>query len=240
MHQHVTVVAAAGNLGTAEDAVWYAPANDPLAITVGCVDDNQTTTSSDDSLCPISSRGVTQDGFAKPDVVAPGRKIYSALAEPLNGADPTLAQEFPDRVVPDGMHLRLSGTSMAAPMVTGAVAVLLERQPGLTPDQIRQTLVGTATRYPGQPDAAGEISLPAVIAASQHPPAQTPFGPLPVSGTTPPTGAHTLLWDGANWANVFWDSAHWDSAHWDSAHWDSAYWDSAHWDSAHWDSGSWD
>jgi len=48
--------------GAAEDAVWYAPGNDPLVITVGCLDENQTVASSDDSLCPISSRGITEDG----------------------------------------------------------------------------------------------------------------------------------------------------------------------------------
>ena len=48
-HQGVTVVTSAGNLGTSEDAVWYAPGNDPLVITVGCLDDNQTVASADDS-----------------------------------------------------------------------------------------------------------------------------------------------------------------------------------------------
>src|SRR5438105_620678 len=47
---NVVVVAAAGNLGSAQDALWYAPANDPFAITVGCLDDNQTIASTDDSL----------------------------------------------------------------------------------------------------------------------------------------------------------------------------------------------
>jgi serine protease AprX len=245
VHQNVTVVAAAGNLGNAEDAVWYAPANDPLAITVGCIDDNQTTVPTDDSLCPISSRGVTEDGFAKPDVVAPGRKIVSALAAPLNGVPSTLAQEFSDRVTADGQHIRLSGTSMAAPMITGAVALLLERHPGLQPSQVRQILLNSATAYPGQSDKASRISIPRAIAATQHPPAATNAAPLPISGIAPPAGSHTLLWDGGQWAQTYWDSAHWDSAHWDSAHWDSAYWDSAHWDSsyldsAHWDSAHWD
>ena len=97
-HDNVTVVAAAGNLGGAQDAVWYAPGNDPLVITVGCLDDNQTLASGDDSLCPISSRGVTEDGFAKPDLVAPGRRIASALAAGPNGQGVTLGTEFADRI----------------------------------------------------------------------------------------------------------------------------------------------
>ena len=239
-HQNVTVVAAAGNLGSAEDAVWYAPGNDPLAITVGCLDDNQTTVATDDSLCSISSRGVTEDGFAKPDLVAPGRKVISALAAPFHGHDVTLAQEFPDHITADGRHIRLSGTSMAAPVVSGAIALLLERAPGLSADLIRQILVTTANTYPGKSDTAGAVNIPAAIASSQHPPNHPAYGPLPVNGSAPPAGSHTLVWDGGSWGNVYWSSAHWDSAHWDSAHWDSAYWDSAHWDSAHWDSAHWD
>jgi serine protease AprX len=240
VHQNVTVVAAAGNLGDSQDAVWYAPGNDPLALTVGCLDDNETKIGSDDSLCEVSSAGTTEDGFAKPDVVAPGRKIISALAGGINGQAVSLAQEFPDRITADGQHIRLSGTSMASPVVTGAVALLLERNPGLHPQQIRQILTNTATHYTGQADAAGKINLAAAIPATQHPPAFTPDQiPLP-TGATNTSGLRTLLWNGATWASVYWSSAHWDSAHWDSAHWDSAYWDSAHWDSAHWDSAHWD
>ena len=241
VHQNITVVAAAGNLGSAADAVWYPPANDPMVITVGCLDDNQTTLAFDDSLCPISSRGVTEDGFAKPDVVAPGRKIISALSSGINGNDPTIAQQFPTRITSDGRHIRLSGTSMSAPAVTGAVALILERSPGLQPNQVRSLLVGTATKYPGQADHAGAINIKAAIAGSQNPPQNTPnsLGPLPVDATAYPSG-HALLWDGANWGTAYWHSAHWDATHLDSAHWDTAYWNSAHWDSAYWDSAQWD
>lgn len=239
-HQNVTVVAAAGNLGSAEDAVWYAPANDPLALTVGCLDDAATVASNDDSLCSISSHGITEDGFAKPDLVASGRKVYSALASGFDGQDVVLAREFPDRVTADGNHIRLSGTSMAAPVVAGAVALLLERTPGLTPDQVRQLLVGTATTYPGQTDTAGAVNIPAAIAASQHPPRHNPFGPLPRGATTPPAGAHTLVWDGSNWANAYWNTSHWDTSHWDTSHWDTSHWDTSHWDKSHWDTSHWD
>ena len=67
----ITIVAAAGNLGTATDAVSYAPGNDPYVITVGAVDTGGTTSTSDDVQASWSSRGVTQDGFSKPDVRRP-------------------------------------------------------------------------------------------------------------------------------------------------------------------------
>src|SRR5205807_5948655 len=59
----IVVVAAAGNRGTADDAVQYAPANDPFVITVGAVDENGTPTTVDDTVPSWSSRGVTQDGL---------------------------------------------------------------------------------------------------------------------------------------------------------------------------------
>ena len=237
-HQGVTVVTSAGNLGTAEDAVWYAPGNDPLVITVGCLDDNQTVAPGDDSLCMISSRGTTEDGFAKPELVAPGRKIVSTLATGINGQPAELATQFPDRITADGRHIRLSGTSMSAPMVTGAVALLLARHPGLTPDQVKKLLVSTATGYPGQLDKAGGLNIVAALLANV-PPASVQT-PLPIAGTLPPTGKTTVIWDGSRWATATWDSSHWDSSHWDTAHWDSSYWDSSHWDSSHWDSSHWD
>jgi serine protease AprX len=236
---NVAVVAAAGNLGSAQDAVWYAPANDPFVITVGCLDDNQTAAPADDSLCPISSRGVTEDGFAKPDLVAPGRKILSALSSGINGQGSVLAGEFPDRITADGEHIRLSGTSMAAPSVTGAIALLLQRHGGLTPNQLKQLLVNTATSYPGQPDNARSLNIPGALVASDHPPSGDHYQPLPVGGANPPSGSITLLWDGARWGNAYFDGARWGSAYFDGARWGSAEWDGARWGSAYWDGARW-
>jgi serine protease AprX len=230
---NVTVVAAAGNLGSDSDAVWYAPGNDPLIITVGCLDDNGTTSPSDDSLCPISSRGVTEDGFAKPDLVAPGRKIVSALS---NGS--VLASEFADRVTADG-HIRISGTSMAAPMVTGAVALMLQRQGGLDPNQIKQILTSTAASYPGQPDKAGRLDIASAVVSAAHPPANHPALPLPVSGLAPAAGSHTLLWDGARWSSTYFDGARWSSTYWDGARWSSASFDGARWSGSSLDGARW-
>jgi serine protease AprX len=237
-HQGITVVASAGNLGGGPDAVWYAPGNDPLVITVGCLDDNQTVAPADDSLCMISSRGATEDAFAKPELVAPGRKVVSTLASGINGQPVVLAKEFPDRISADGRHIRLSGTSMSTPMVTGAVALLLQRHPGLTPDQVKQLLVSTASAYPGQTDKAGDLNIVAALHANVPPAAHQTL--LPIGGSPAPAGAVTLLWDGNRWANSYWTGSHWDSSHWDTAHWDTPYWDSSHWDSSHWDSSHWD
>jgi serine protease AprX len=244
----VTVVAAAGNLGSAQDAVWYAPGNDPLVITVGCLDDDQTVSPTDDSLCSISSQGVTQDGFAKPDLVAPGRKILSALAAGPNRQGVTLGTQFADRITSDGRHLRLSGTSMAAPVVTGAIALLLERQPGMRPDQVKLLLLATSHTYPGQADQAGMLDVAQAMLGAQNPPNSAQV-PVPVAGIAPPGGGITLLWDGARWGNTYFDGARWGSAYfdgarwgaaeWDGARWGAAYWDGARWGSAYWDGARW-
>ena len=75
----IVVVAAAGNLGTAADAVNYAPGNDPYVISVGGVDD-QGTGRRRRRVADWSSRGTTQDGFAKPELSAPGAHIVSTLS----------------------------------------------------------------------------------------------------------------------------------------------------------------
>jgi serine protease AprX len=246
--ESVSVVAAAGNLGSAADATWYAPGNDPRIITVGCLDDNQTASPADDSLCPISSQGVTEDGFAKPDLVAPGRKIVSALAAGPEGHGVTLGTLFPDRITGDGQHIRLSGTSMAAPMVTGAIALLLEKQPGLHPDQVKELLTMTSHAYPGQPDGAGVLDVARAMRGATTPP-NHPQVLVPVSGITPAGGAISLLWDGSHWASSYFDGARWSSTYfdgarwgaatWDGARWSSAYWDGARWSSAYWDGARW-
>jgi len=235
----VAVVTSAGNLGAAPDAVWYAPGNDPQVITVGCLDENQTATPTDDSLCPISSRGLTEDGFAKPDLVAPGRKIVSTLGAGVNGQRTTLAAEFPQRISADGEHISLSGTSMAAPMVTGAIALLLQKHGNLSPGQLKQLLTATTRPYPGQADGAGALNITAALAASDHPPAASKQVPLAVGGTAPSRDASTILWDGARWTTTYWDGARWTSAYWDGARWTATYWDGARWTSAYWDGARW-
>jgi serine protease AprX len=134
----IVVVAAAGNRGTDSDAVQYAPANDPYVITVGAVDENGTASPLDDTIPDWSSQGTTQDGFQKPDVYAPGAHIISVLAP--NSA---FAGMCPKCTL-GGDYIRTSGTSMAAAMVSGLVADLLEDRSYLTPDQVKGLLTSTA------------------------------------------------------------------------------------------------
>ena len=224
-HSGVSVVVSAGNAGA--NTEQYAPANDPYVITVGASDESSTPKTDDDSLAWFSSFGITQDGFSKPDLVAPGRHIVGPLAS--SGA--VLAREFPGKVV-DRVYISLSGTSASAPVVSGAIALLEQAQPTLSPDQIKWLLVHTA-RPLGPGAGAGELNLGL---AAQH------LGDVPRAniGLTPNRLVGLAYLAATGQSNVSWDSVSWDSVSWDSVSWDSVSWDSVSWDSVSWDSVSWD
>ena len=135
----IVVVTAAGNRGTDSDAVQYSPANDPYVITVGGVDENGSANPSGDTIASWSSRGTTQDGLQKPDVYAPGAHIVSVLAP-----NSEFATSCTTCVVGSGQYIQTSGTSMAAPMISGLVADLLQFHPNWTPDQVKGDLTSSA------------------------------------------------------------------------------------------------
>jgi len=155
----IVVVAAAGNAGKTADGHKIlggiaSPGNSPFAITVGALNTWQTTSRSDDSVTTYSSRGPTRYDFAvKPDVVAPGNKIVSLEA---NGS--YLSTNYPTLHVTGwstNAYMRMSGTSMAAPMVSGAVALLLQGNPSLNPYQVKLALQTGATYLPDDGLMAG-------------------------------------------------------------------------------------
>jgi serine protease AprX len=133
----VVVVAAAGNRGDGGSKIDK-PADDPLVITVGAADLNGTVTGADDTVAAFSSCGPTHDGISKPDLVAPGTGILSIRAPDSTIDALRPAARFGDR-------FKGSGTSQATAIVTGTAALMLEAAPGLTPDEIKATLIGTAS-----------------------------------------------------------------------------------------------
>jgi len=138
----IVVVASSGNSGP--DTMQFAPANDPYAITVGASDPNGTAATGDDVLASFSSFGKTIDGHAKPELLAPGRNVVSALPD---GSTLELMAPDANHVAPG--YVRMNGTSVAAPQVAGAVAILLQENPSLTPDQVKWLLVSTARPVTG-------------------------------------------------------------------------------------------
>jgi serine protease AprX len=215
----IVVVVSAGNFG--KPGALYAPANDPFVITVGATDDKGTPGINDDTIANFSAYGTTSDGFAKPDLVAPGRNIVSLMANTNMG----LPRAYPRNVV-DTNYFRMSGTSMSAPMVAGAAALILQANPNLTPDQVKYRLKATARPF-DTPERAGAGYLDVYAA---------------VTGTTTQSAntgipASKMLWSGSQPLN--WNSANWNSANWNSANWNSANWNSANWNSANWNSDYW-
>ena len=89
-------------------------------------------------ICPFSARGPRRDGVLKPDISAPGSAIGSALS---GSASPPYPVPL---TLPDGEHVVLQGTSMSSPMVTGAVAMILQSNPNLTPDGMKALLYASA------------------------------------------------------------------------------------------------
>ncbi len=118
--------------------VPFAPGNDPFVITVGADDIDGSVSTNDDYAAPWSAYGYTLDGFAKPDIAAPGRYMVGPVP-----AASTLVAEKPTSVVAPG-YIQLSGTSFAAPIVAGAAAQILSAHPTWTPDQVKGALMVTA------------------------------------------------------------------------------------------------
>ncbi|MGE5815427.1 MAG: S8 family serine peptidase, partial [Acidobacteriota bacterium] len=148
----IVVVAAAGNLG--KDAVGRplygritAPGNAPWVLTVGA----STTRNGEEVVASFSSRGPTRFDFAsKPDMVAPGVGLVS-LSEPgsfLYQKRPYSRRWGPlDTAAPP--YFTMSGTSMAAPVVSGTIALMVQANPGLTPGAVKGILEYTAEWHQG-------------------------------------------------------------------------------------------
>ena len=148
----VVVVIAAGNDGRRGYSSILAPGNSPSAITVGAMKTMTTVTRTDDNIASYSSKGPSAlDLVSKPDLVAPGNLTISLLAP-----GSTLANAFPGNVVATsdysaqtGMssaYFRLSGTSMATPVVSGTAALLIQKDPSLSPDTVKARLMKTASK----------------------------------------------------------------------------------------------
>jgi serine protease AprX len=152
--QGIVVVSAAGNLGeNAANQPQYggitAPGNAPWVLTVGASSTQGTLTRADDIMGTYSSRGPTYlDWTAKPDLVAPGTGTMS-LSVPGSTFYTTKAPYLIPGTNGALSYLALTGTSMATPVVTGTVALMLQANPALTPNLVKAILQYTAQTYSG-------------------------------------------------------------------------------------------
>ena len=236
----VVVVTAAGNYGlpTGPSGVKFAPGNDPFVITVGAIDIGGTKNPRDDFPAPWSAYGRTYDGFAKPDLVAPGRYMVGPV--PMGS---TLPLERPTKVVEPG-YMQLSGTSFAAPVVSGAAAQILSRHPSFTPDQVKGALMLSTKPVDGAaPLSVGVGELQAARAPSiGNPP--NPNKALDGFVTADPlTG--TKSFNAVSWlqtakTDVSWDDVSYDASAWEGVSWDLAAWAAVSYDAVSYSDVSYD
>ncbi|HZU73766.1 MAG TPA: S8 family serine peptidase [Acidimicrobiales bacterium] len=241
----ITVVTAAGNSGPANGTIT-SPGDDPLVITAGALADSDSTDSANWSIPSFSSVGPTlEDGWFKPDLVAPGRSVVG-LADP--GSDAYVNN--PSALVGTGNFVG-SGTSFAAAITSGMAALVLGANHNLTPDDVKARLLLTATPGPlGNPFVDGHGVGNAYGAATvktvhldQRPAAAAealwPGAPVPLFATWTVSSWNGAGWNGAGWNGAGWNGAGWNGAGWNGAGWNGAGWNGAGWNGAGWNGAGW-
>jgi serine protease AprX len=215
----VVVVAAAGNYGKDLEsgvpgfAGITSPGNAPSAITAGAVQIQNTAAHGDDRIADYSSAGPTwYDAFVKPDMSSPGHNIVAAAAK--RGS---LYQTYPQLRVGDADYMLLSGTSMAAAVTTGSVALVLEAnraasgytaRPRLTPNAVKAVLQYTAVgirddqghEYNALRKGAGSLNTKGAIDLARLIDTSRPAGSWWLTATPAPRttlGGTTLAWNQA-------------------------------------------
>lgn len=256
----IVVVVSAGNTGPDAGTVMK-PADDPYVITVGAASDMGSMSIDDDVVAGFSGRGPTRsNGITKPDVVSPGMHTIS-LRSPGSAID----QKYPNSRV-DNNYFRGSGTSMSTATVSGVVAQILKASPGLTPDQVKTRLTGTArTITMTDPNAAGSGLIDAYAASHSlalgapqthmlstglglleldrgtlHVELDTFVGPLALQGEfiamTNPEAV-----DPTNPAGLVpWTGSNWSGSNWSASNWSASNWSGSNWSGSNWSNVSWD
>ena len=245
----IVVVAAAGNDGFG-NAKLNDPAYDPFVIAVGADNMRGNAGSGNDLVPDFSARG---DGRGV-DFVAPGKSVIS-LRVPGSYIDTNFsAGRVGDR------FFRGSGTSQAAAVTSGVVALLLQQRPGLTPDQVKFILRGSAAPLPSETSIAkgqGLVSIDRALAMSTPTSgyAQT-FEPSTGLGTIEGARGHQKLvdsgvelageqdifgktFDTTKWAPLSASGSSWTGGDWNGSSWTGSSWTGSSWTGSSWTGSSW-
>ena len=245
----ITVVVSASNLGEKGPGTITKPADDPFVITVGAIDDKGSPGRGDDQMAGFSGMGPTAaDGIAKPEVVASGRSLVS-----LRAPGSFIDERYPAARIGTG-YFKGSGTSHAAGIVSGAAALLLDREQELNPNQVKARLMNTAVQVSGGgPNVSGSGSIDAYSAAhagtfdeaNQNIPVSLGVGSISddegsLSAEIHTTSVTNLLgtFYSSEWVADPTGSSWWGSSWWGSSWWGSSWWGSSWWGSSWW--GGWE
>jgi serine protease AprX len=239
----IVVVAAAGNDGKTSTGLAD-PAYDPYLIAVGAADTNRTLDTSDDTVAAFSNYGI---GPRFPDFVAPGVHIQS-LRVPGSFVD----SHFSSTGYITSRFFRGSGTSQAAAVTTGGVALLLQQRPSLTPDQVKAVISGTARNLVqpanNQSQGHGELRLFEASHANVGPVVQS-FRPATGTGSLDAARGSVEVenqgieldgdWTGGSWTGGSWTGGSWTGGSWTGGSWTGGSWTGGSWTGGSWTSGSW-
>ncbi len=247
----IVVVVAAGNDGNS--ALLRNPATDPFVIAVGAAENNASQIS---GVAAFSNCG-TADRFV--DIVAPGRSILS-LRAPGSYAD----QHYPQAAV-DGNYFLGSGTSQAAAVVAGGVALLLDKHPDLNPDQVKQMLITKADYVDGADykcQGAGSLDMSGLTklgVPNVHISAQT-FEPSDGTGSLEAARGTNHVYDNgvaltgeidimsSPWVgyctetgcvDTLWNEGTFNGVSWSGVSWSGVSWSGVSWSGVSWSGVSW-
>jgi len=232
----IVVVTSAGNAGPFNGTI-LSPGDDPLVITAGAVDDQGQANPADDVMTAFSSVGPTDpDGWFKPDLVASGRSVIS-----LRAPGSTIDTNYPSARIGSSNFVG-SGTSFSAAITSGAAALVLQADPGTTPNDVKARLLGSTNPGPvGNPFVDGFGSLNVYGAVTDG-----PDGGVHLSQTTPvmptPFGATVSLettWSGSAWNGSAWNGSAWNGSAWNGSAWNGSAWNGSAWNGSAWNGSAW-
>ncbi len=250
----ITVVCAAGNEGEFGPGSILSPGNDPFVITVGADDTMLTAETGDDRIAAYSSVGPTLfDEIAKPDVIAPGRRLES-----LRAPGSFLDVNFPDNIVPlssydtspttgaESAYLRLSGTSASAPVVAGAAALMIGEDSSLTPDDVKVRLMTTADPVAGATTAQQGFGLIDVDEALESTAVADGWALSATLGDGKKTfkaGDYNKwekrAWEKYGWTKYKWTKYKWTKYKWTKYKWTEVVWTKYKWTKIDWTKYKW-
>jgi serine protease AprX len=233
----IVVVASAGNYGPGNGSIAK-PGDDPLVITAGASDDRGTATQLDDTIPSFSSVGPTwTDGWFKPDLVAPGKSVVS-----LRTPGSTIDTDHPEGRV-GTKYFKGSGTSFSAAVTSGAAALVLQANPGSTPDAVKGRLLATAGKGPvGNPFVDGFGLLDVAVAAYApgivfNQANVTRFGGTSLADSTGTVNLGSA-WNGSAWNSSAWNGSAWNGA-WNGSAWNGSGWNGSGWNGSGWNGSGW-